>query len=181
MADFLSTTPESADLNQYWYSGASIETLVAEAVDVDGPVAFLSTPSLYFTVPAAVRRDRNFKLLDFDAKFVSDPGFAAYDFRDPLRLDPSLLSAFAGVVIDPPFITEEVWRKYGESVRALLKPGGGRVLATTIAENAPLMLELFGCTPQRWLPSIPNLVYQYSCYANYKSARLELPNPEVPE
>jgi EEF1A lysine methyltransferase 1 len=75
---------------------------------------------------------------------------------------------------------KEVWRAYSESASYLLRPGG-RVIATTIAENAPLMLELFGAKPQRWQPSIPHLVYQYCCYVNYSSDRLGTPNPEVPE
>ena len=57
--------------------------------------------------------------------------------------------------------------------------GGGRVLCTTIAENDALMLELLGARPQRFRPLIPNLVYQYSCYANYESAPLSCLNPEV--
>ena len=37
-------------------------------------------------------------------------------------------------VVDPPFITEDVWRKYAEAVRLCLRPGG-KVMCTTVAEN----------------------------------------------
>ena len=169
---FLATTSERSDMNQYWYSANSIETLVAEALECEGPVAFVSTPSLYLSIPESIRRARDYRLLDFDQAFKVDPGFSFYDFRKPAEIDPQLLQRFAGVVIDPPFITEEVWRAYAETSRALLLPGdSGRVLATTIAENAPLMLELFKAKPQRWQPSIPHLVYQYACYANYDTVR----------
>jgi len=70
------------------------------------------------------------------------------------------------VVIDPPFITHEVWTKYAEASRYLLKPGTGedgeplgKVLGTTIRENADKLKELLGLTPRRFRPSIPNLVY----------------------
>jgi hypothetical protein len=68
------------------------------------------------------------------------------------------------VVVDPPFITEEVWRKYAITAKLLLKPEGrfrvslfqictflgssvGKVILTTIAENKDLLFELFGATP----------------------------------
>ena len=144
--------------------------LVAECLDVDGPVAFVSTPSLFFSVPEDIRRSRNYKLFDLDEGFKGDSGFSVYDFHTPALVDSTLCGRFAGVIIDPPFITEEVWRLYSQTARVLLAPEGpGRVLATTIAENAPLMLELFGAKPQRWQPSIPHLVYQYECYANFNS------------
>lgn len=126
-------------------------------------MAFVSTPSLYYSVPEDVRRARNYRLLDIDEAFKKDPGFTVYDFHAPKAIG-DIGGQFAGVIIDPPFITEEVWRAYAETAHALLVPGGsGRVIATTIAENASLMLELFGAKPQRWQPSIPHLVYQVSC------------------
>ena len=55
-----------------------------------------------------------------------------------------------------------------------------KVLASTIPENAAMMHELLGVTEQRFKPSIPNLVYQYSLYTNYESAGLGVENPEIP-
>ena len=58
------------------------------------------------------------------------------------------------MVIDPPFITREVWEKYTESAHALLKEKpaynseSGQVIGTTVAENAPFMEELLGCKAQ---------------------------------
>lgn len=66
-------------------------------------------------------------------------------------------------MIDPPFITEEVWRKYGTTAKLLLVPSGGKTLfpsylivcshltgkaiLTTIQENKDLLQELFSATP----------------------------------
>ncbi len=141
-----------------------------------------------------------------------------------------LLHTFDAVVVDPPFITREVWEKYTASCKALLKAdpalrageeapaaatsaptaeGEGKggdsdegveggvereeegalaaaaargdvVIATTIHENAEFMLELLGVRPNKWQPSIPNLVYQYDLYTNYASARFAVSNPEIP-
>ena len=43
------------------------------------------------------------------------------------------------------------------------------------------MGELLGVRPQRFLPSIPHLVYQYALYTNYDSERLAQRNPEIPD
>jgi hypothetical protein len=79
-------------------------------------------------------------------------------------------------VIDPPFITREVWEKYAATANFLLSEGG-RLICTTIRENAAMMNELLQARaasdtlswpsadslqvkPQRFQPCIPHLVYQ---------------------
>jgi hypothetical protein len=59
---FLGITPENANFNQYWYSNATIEVLtkaILEILSLAGGrrVAFLSTPSLYFSLPEEKRID----------------------------------------------------------------------------------------------------------------------------
>lgn len=71
------------------------------------------------------------------------------------------------IVIDPPFITREVWGKYAAAAKRLLKTGtflqiftvlkqqimccppdgSGRVILTTVIENAELLLDLLGASP----------------------------------
>ena len=90
--------------------------------------------------------------------------------------------AIAVALLDPPFITEGVWRAYAAAARALLAPGGAALL-TTVAENAPLLAELFpGARAAPFKPSIPRLVYQYDafCTADPLPAALAQENPEVP-
>ena len=84
------------------------------------------------------------------------------------------------VIIDPPFITKEVWEKYTEAAKILLKEDG-IVLGSTIDENEEFMGELLGCKKKTFRPSIPNLVYQYSLYSTYESEGLNTKNPEIPE
>lgn len=43
-----------------------------------------------------------------------------------------------------------------------------------------MLSELLGLREQRFQPSIPHLVYQYSMFANYHSERLQRRNPEIP-
>ena len=65
---------------------------------------------------------------------------------------------FDMAVIDPPFITREVWAKYTEAVKLLLKEDG-KLLCSTIDENKEFMNELLCVNPIGFRPSIPNLVY----------------------
>ena len=76
-------------------------------------------------------------------------------------------------VIDPPFITREVWEKYVKAVNLLMKKDEngcikGNLLCSTITENKDLMKEILNVDPIVFRPSIPNLVYQYNFYTNYE-------------
>ncbi len=77
-----------------------------------------------------------------DDQWSKEPNFFCYDFNKPELIPSDLHQSFDMVVIDPPFITREVWEKYTTAARFLLKPEVGKVLATTIAENEPFMKEL---------------------------------------
>ncbi len=84
-----------------------------------------------------------------------DRGFVYYDFNKPEELREDLLKSFDMVVVDPPFITEEVWRKYAATCKLLLKEGidettgqsFGKVILTTIYENKNLLNELLNAEP----------------------------------
>ena len=89
-----------------------------------------------------------------------------------------VLGAFGGR-LDHEFSHYHVLFKFSR-LRLLLLAPGGRLLCTTIAENAPMMAELLDVRPTAFLPSIPHLVYQYNVYANYESERLACPNDEIP-
>lgn len=120
------------------------------------------------------------KVLDLDEQWSDDPAFVRYDFNEPEKIPTELHQSFDGVLVDPPFITAEVWAKYAEAVKLLLKPGG-KVICTTIAENAAMMEELLDSKPAAFKPSIPNLIYQYDLYCNFEPTVLSQSNPEVPE
>jgi EEF1A lysine methyltransferase 1 len=103
-----------------------------------------------------------------------------YDFNRPEDLPKELHHAFELVVIDPPFITREVWQKYAEAAKLLLVEGG-HCLLSTIDENESMIKELLGANRCAFRPSIPNLVYQYSLYASFTSEGLCQKNPEIPD
>jgi len=130
----------------------------------------------------------------YDRIWENDPGFVFYDYNDPLSFaDSTLKGSFDMVVIDPPFITHDVWENYAITSRYLLKhdpiPGTtadgqkGIVLGTTVKENKKLMMKLFGAKPAVFLPSCPHLVYQYNIFLNSveECETLQKTNPELEE
>jgi len=183
---FLECTPEDSQFNQYWYSKPTIQCLCEAIVEVAAgkKIAFLSTPSLYFALPVTERK--NCSLFEFDKNWAKDPGFEFFNFEDCEAINPALQHSFDMVVVDPPFITRDVWEKYAFATKKLLKAtsiGGndevGSVLATTVAENIPIMNELFQARPNVFKPNIPNLVYQYNVYTNFDCKALSKVNPEI--
>jgi len=120
---FLEGNPEDGDYNQYWYSTKTIDRIVEDLLTLgaSNSIAFLSTPSLYFSLPAEFRTAS--KVFDYDKKWNDDPGFVFYDFNEPENVPSDLLGSFDMVVIDPPFITREVWEKYTATAKVLMKPG----------------------------------------------------------
>lgn len=177
---FLLKTGERGDLNQYWYSAHTIAKIVEELLASTTSAACLSTPSIYFSIPKGSQLRTSSWVFDFDDQWSKDPHFCKYDFNKPEELPQALHGTFDCVVIDPPFITREVWEKYTQAAKILLKPGG-KVVATTVAENDALLFELLGARPTRFKPSIPHLVYQYNLFTNFEPKVLCTPNHEVPE
>jgi len=180
MNRFLLTHQEKADFNQYWYSAKTIAAVVEELQLVATKVAFLSTPSIYFSLKKGDPIRQASWVMDLDQQWAKEPGFFAYDFNKPEDLPGECLGAFDCVVIDPPFITEEVWAKYAATAKLLLSPGG-KIILTTVAENKEMLKEMLGVAPCAFQPSIPHLVYQYNLYTNYESETFSRKNPEIPE
>lgn len=88
------------------------------------------------------------------------------------------------MLVDPPFITKEVWEKYAQAIHKIAKKDGegritARLLVSSIDENADLLKKLIGVERKTFRPSIPHLVYQYSFYANYQDSELDKINEEI--
>ena len=169
---------ENADLNQYWFSKNTMDAFVKEIqAQSKLGVAFLSTPSLYFSLTDENLRSKS-KVFEFDKQWSNDSGFVFFDYNNPEAISIALFGQFDMVVIDPPFITEECWEKYTQTTRLLLCPGG-KVIGTTLVENEGFMHSLLGCKPVKFQPSIPNLVYQYNTYCSFSPKFLDEINPEI--
>jgi len=186
---FLRQTEERPALNQYWYSSRTITAIARELEDVGGSVAFLSTPSIYFSLPDESQVRAQSVVFDFDRQWDTHPNFRFFDFHQPGAIDSALWRSFDWVVVDPPFITRDVWELYADAVKFCLKPGG-RVMCTTVPENEAVLRDLFGqevgaLRKARFMPAMQNakLPYQYALFLNYEpssNSALAAWNGEVP-
>ena len=182
---FLANTDEKLQLNQYWYSADTIRTFVAEIEECctqeNGGCAFLSTPSVFFSLTNPLVIERSV-LFDADADaFATRAGksFALYNFRCPQDLLAEYHHRFSIILVDPPFITEDVWLLYAEAIKYLLNPNNGKIILSTIAENNLFLFNLLNVHCCKYRPAIPNLIYQYSLYINYDSIRFNQLNRAI--
>ncbi len=67
---------------------------------------------------------KNSALFDLDKQWSSEPNFVVYDFNNPEDIPANIHHTFDCIVIDPPFITHEVWRQYAAAAKLLLAPEG---------------------------------------------------------
>jgi hypothetical protein len=145
--------------------------------------AFVSCPSLYFALAPTDPLRKKSCVFEFDKQWENDEGFVFYDYHDPEAIPAPLRGKFDYVVVDPPFISEEVWSKYAATVKVLLSPGG-KLLVTSVRENMGMLQRLLEVplymAPFR--PAIPNLTYQYDMYLSYNPTTevLRRPNTELP-
>lgn len=116
--------------------------------------------------------------LQVDPQWGKHTNFVHWNYNQPRDIDPVMHHEFDCVVIDPPFVTAEVWAKYAEAAHLLLKEGG-KIILSSIAENAAMLKEMLNVKPQTFQPSVPHLVYQYNFFTNYESTNFANLNPEV--
>lgn len=107
-----------------------------------------------------------------------------YDFNKPEDIPENYNGYFDFVLIDPPFITLDVWTKYAEAAKKLVKKNNdgeitGKILLSSIEENATMLKGLLKVEKRAFKPSIPNLIYQYNLFSNYESSALDEVNPEI--
>lgn len=140
-------------------------------------VAFLSTPSVWFSLDNQEIKQRSF-FFDVDIQWEKHSNFVNWNYNQPTQIEVKMHHEFDCVVIDPPFVTSEVWAKYAEATLLLLKDGG-KIILSTIPENAQILKQMLNVEPQTFQPSVPHLVYQYKFFTNYNSTNFSSVNPEV--
>lgn len=187
---------------------------IESACDDTSRVAFISTPSVHASLTDAGLKQRSCffdidKKWESDSCFVYYDFNKPEDLPENLKgqLENIILmkiyekfrifsdchqsfapfgckTRFDMVVIDPPFITREVWEKYQVTAYLLAKDKSIlKVLNSTVQENKQMMKDLFGDSMQaeKFQPSIPHLVYQYNFFSNFEPEVLSIWNPEIPE
>lgn len=183
---FLKTYNENDKFNQYWFSEKTIEFIVQqiEKYAKDQTIAFVSTPSVFFSVSNEFQQRS--VLFDYDVVFEKKTDkFVKYDYLDQSIVPDIFNNYFDYIIVDPPFINEEAWTKYSEFVKRIGKSKDGvlqsKVITCSIEENKNHLEKILGLKIQKYKPSIPHLVYQYNFYANYEDPEFDKKNPEIIE
>lgn len=180
--NFLKYTPENADYNQYWYSEKTIHFIINQIQKHKAnKVAFVACPSLFFSVPENLQD--NCYLFDIDETLIKKhKNGVLYDFNDGdfETKFPNLKNIFDFIVIDPPFVTEEPWKKFSDFAKFLMGKDC-KILVSTILENQDKLKNMLGVSVRNYKPSIPHLVYQYNFFSNYEDEELNKLNPEIIE
>jgi len=178
---FLKLTGEDQSMNQYWFSEKTIEFIVKQVEKHGKKIAFVSTPSTFFSVSKEFQD--NCYLFDYDKAFMKKHKNALFfDFNDFSTIQPD--NTFDFIVIDPPFITEDVWTKFSNFVQLLAIKNENneivsKILASSISENDKMLKKLLNLDAKKYKPSIPHLVYQYNFYSNYEDEELNQVNQEI--
>lgn len=96
----------------------------------------MSTPSVFFSIKDWQTRS-GFFVFDLDEKFaVKNPNYFKYDFNKPEEIPEKFNGYFDFLLVDPPFITKEVWEKYAVAIHKLAKKDNeGRITARILVSS----------------------------------------------
>jgi hypothetical protein len=177
---FLKINSEKEEFNQYWFSEQTIEFIIAQVEKYGKTIAFISTPSIFFSISSETQEKSI--CFDYDEKFTKKHKnaklFDYRDFNEQVLNENGYLKFFDFIVVDPPFITKEVWTKYAEFIK-LIGTEDVKILGSSISENKDLLKELLNLDIKKFQPSIPHLVYQYNFFTNYEDEELNKSNSEI--
>ena len=183
---FLKVYSEKEDFNQYWFSENTIDFIVKQIEKNGKKVAFVSTPSVFFSVNEELQK--NSILFDYDENFSKKcKNFVKFDYRDYEGIK-DFDNYFDFILVDPPYINEEAWTKYSNFIRKIGKTTKDidgnvliecKILTCSIAENKEILEKLLNLKIKKFKPSIPHLVYQYNFYSNYEDDEFEKENEEI--
>ncbi|KAH6560424.1 hypothetical protein BASA61_008828 [Batrachochytrium salamandrivorans] len=171
---------EDWQLSQFWYANSTRDALAIESIKntVDGGrIGCISSPSVFVTLKRMNPEHRDLVVFEFDRRFdVYGDGFVFYDYSEPLALDEKdglrpLKGTFDYLLIDPPFLSEECWRKMAQTVRWLAKPDC-KIIVCTGKQMRSLIEEELQCYATDYMPEHQNgLQNEFRAFINYPSEK----------
>eukprot|EP00744_Colponema_vietnamica_P006486 GILI01009415.1.p1 GENE.GILI01009415.1~~GILI01009415.1.p1 ORF type:complete len:249 (+),score=73.77 GILI01009415.1:24-749(+) len=187
---------EDWNLSQFWYDRETADALARQAVAASkgGPIACVSSPSIFRSLLEVAGPEQELLLLEFDDRFAAfGERFVHYDYKQPLTLPAHLRGHFAVVVADPPFLSEECLTKTCLTIRWLSKPAPEApassesssasssstsststssptaIMLCTGAVMKPLAKRLLSLRPSKFRPShTRKLGNEFMCFCSFK-------------
>ncbi|KAE8450048.1 hypothetical protein EG329_007187 [Mollisiaceae sp. DMI_Dod_QoI] len=172
--------------SQFWYSDETATALAEELLSGTGKdttIAVVSAPSVFVqlkNILAEKKEDKRPKiwLLEYDKRFeVFKDEFIFYDFKNPLKLPPSMKASIDHIIVDPPFLSEDCQTKAAMTVRWLSRSWGtgspsSKLIACTGERMSTLINKLYRAQGVRTTTFEPvhskGLSNEFFCYANFE-------------
>ena len=181
---FLKVYGEKEQFNQYWFSENTIEFIVKQVEKYGKKVAFVCTPSVFFSVNEEIQK--NGILFDYDEIFTKKSKNAVvYDYKDYSNIK-GYDNYFDFIMVDPPYINEDAWTLFANFIKKIAKKQDenitildAKILTCSIEENEDFLEKLLNLKKRVYQPSIPHLVYQYNFFSNYEEEELSIKNKEI--
>uniref|UniRef100_A0A915HKV5 Protein-lysine N-methyltransferase n=1 Tax=Romanomermis culicivorax TaxID=13658 RepID=A0A915HKV5_ROMCU len=170
---------EDWNLSQFWYTEKTASILAEECIKLagsDSRIACLCSPTVFRVLFNRKSTEFNAYLFEFDRRFEKMYGqnFVFYDYKDcPREKCEHLRGIFDVLLIDPPFLSDECFRKVRQFVNFLSHENSKLIVCSgAIMEDA--ILELFKANPcQNFRPEhVRKLGNEFYCYLNYVSEDL---------
>ncbi|KAI8810062.1 putative N6-adenine methyltransferase-domain-containing protein [Cladochytrium replicatum] len=145
----MSIFKEDWQLSQFWYDEDTAQKLAQEAIantPEGGWIACISSPTAFVELKRINPTNINYVVFEYDRRFeVFGLQFFFYDYNHPEKFetpDGSRPQDWAGrfdyIIVDPPFLAEDCFKKTAQTVRLLLKkPAQPSQPSTTPAKPAP--------------------------------------------
>jgi 16S rRNA G966 N2-methylase RsmD len=176
MVDF----KEDWQLSQFWYTAETSELIAAEALEQthsNGRIGCIASPSAFVSLQK-MGQNRELFLFEIDTRFdVFQNEFVCYDFNKPLDFPDELRKSFDYLIIDPPFLSQECWKKTSFTAKQLIKQGGKILVCTGMVMKQTVLAEL-NCRVVDFEPQHQNgLSNEFGCFINYKSAKFSMKSP----
>lgn len=176
---------EDWQASQFWYNDATANALAEALLDdvqADANIAIVSAPSVYVAMRNILAKRGestsrlHVKLLEFDKRFeVLGEDFVPYDFQQPLKVPPSLNSAFDRIIVDPPFLSDDCQAKTALTVRYLARDwskDGLKMISCTGERMGETMEKLYGKVGVQEtdfdVVHAKGLSNEFRCYANFE-------------
>mmetsp|Transcript_17453 Transcript_17453/g.24219 ORF Transcript_17453/g.24219 Transcript_17453/m.24219 type:complete len:223 (-) Transcript_17453:86-754(-) len=172
---------EDWNLSQFWYDEQTSQFVAEEALELcekktnnTSKIACVSTPSIFRALKKLVPDDRNYFLFEYDKRFqVYGEQFVFYDVNDPQNLPSNFANAFDVILLDPPFLSEECFKKALQTLHYLAKPETNIIVLTGSVMGPLLLSSVKNLTESSFKPKHQRgLQNEFSCFVNYPSKRL---------
>ena len=177
---------EDWNSSQFWYDDDTAKLLAKQLLEGTTPemqIAVVCAPSVFVQLKNMIEAKEDapsVSLLEVDNRFDVFEEFVRYDFKDPIKLPPSMRAAYDRILCDPPFLSIDCQTKVALTVRWLSRPQPEKETSAT-----PRIIVCTGATMKSDVSKLYTSIYttdfeprhtqdrlsnEFRCYANFEGS-----------